>query len=121
MHPKVNVAEAFELIEEYWDPHIAVTLNGQAVKLARLKGEFVWHTHENEDELFFVYDGALRIELRDRDAIELTSGEMIVIPKGVEHRPVAEQEVKLILFEPVTTLNTGNVLSERTKRHLRRV
>jgi mannose-6-phosphate isomerase-like protein (cupin superfamily) len=95
-------------------------LNGQHVKLAKAKGEFVWHHHENEDELFLVLDGTLRLEFRD-GAVTLGPGELYIIPRGVEHRPVASEEVHLLLFEPVSTLNTGNVRNERTVEHPRRI
>jgi len=112
MH-KVNLAEKFRMIREHWSPHIVGELNGQHVKLARLEGEFVWHRHGDEDELFLVLDGALAIELRDR-TVELTPGELFIVPRGVEHRPVARGEVQVLLFEPAGTLNTGNVRNERT-------
>ena len=110
---KVNLAEKLGRIDRYWDPKIVAALNGQEVKLTRLKGEFVWHHHAEEDELFLVLKGRLRIELRD-GAVTLDPGEMVVVPRGVEHRPVAEEEVELLLFEPAATLNTGNVIDERT-------
>lgn len=116
----VNLARKFESIPEHWSPHIAAELNDQQVKLARILGEFVWHSHEHEDELFLVVAGRLRLEFRDR-AVELGPGELIVVPRGVEHRPVAEVETWIVLFEPVGTLNTGNVENERTRRELPRV
>ncbi len=109
----VNLAEKLAAIQEYWDPKVVGELNGQAVKLARLKGKFIWHRHENEDELFLVLKGALRLELRD-GLVDLGPGEMFIVPRGVEHRPVAHEEVHLLMFEPNTTLNTGNVRNERT-------
>jgi mannose-6-phosphate isomerase-like protein (cupin superfamily) len=114
---KVNVVEKFANIPEAWKPRIAGELNGQMVKLGKFKGEFVWHHHENEDELFFVIKGRFRMELRDRN-IWLEEGEFLVVPRGVEHRPVAEQEAWVLLFEPASTLNTGNVQNERTLRTL---
>ena len=117
---KINVAEKFASIPEAWKPRIAGELNGQMVKLGKFKGEFVWHHHENEDELFFVVKGRFRMELRDRN-IWLEEGEFLVVPRGVEHRPVAEQEAWVLLFEPASTLNTGNVQNERTLRELERV
>jgi mannose-6-phosphate isomerase-like protein (cupin superfamily) len=117
---KVNVAEKFASIPEAWKPRIAGELNGQMVKLGKFEGEFVWHHHENEDELFFVVKGRFRMELRDRN-IWLEEGEFLVVPRGVEHRPVAEQEAWVLLFEPASTLNTGNVQNERTLRELERV
>jgi mannose-6-phosphate isomerase-like protein (cupin superfamily) len=117
---KVNVAEKFASIPEAWKPRIAGELNGQMVKLGKFKGEFVWHHHEHEDELFLVVKGRFRMELRDRN-IWLEEGEFLVVPRGVEHRPVAEQEAWVLLFEPATTLNTGNVRNERTLHELERV
>lgn len=111
----VNLAEKFGTFSEHWQPRIVGELNGQHVKLARLLGEFVWHHHENEDELFYVVSGTLRIEFRDRVAI-VGEGELCIVPRGIEHRPVAEQEVLVMLFEPSSTLNTGNVENERTYR-----
>ncbi len=104
---KVNIAEKLSQFSDYWNPKIVGELNGQHIKLAKLKGEFVWHTHDNEDELFFVVKGQLTIELRDK-TIELNKGELCIIPKGVEHKPVAKNEVEIMLFEPASTLNTGN-------------
>ncbi len=117
---KVNLAAAFASFEERWSPRIAGELNGQHVKLAKLEGPFVWHRHEAEDELFLVVKGRLVIELRD-EAVTLEPGEFVVIPRGVEHRPVAEEEVHLLLFEPAGTLNTGDAESERTVRTLGRL
>lgn len=110
----INLAEKFALIEDYWSPHIAGELNDSYVKLAKLKGEFVWHHHEQEDELFLVVRGTLCIQLRDRD-LWLREGEFAVIPRGVEHRPVASEEVHVLLLEPKTTVNTGNIQNERTR------
>jgi len=117
---KVNLAEKFAQIHEYWKPYIAAELNGQMVKLDKLKGEFVWHHHEQEDELFLVVKGRIRIEFRDRQ-VWLEEGEFVIVPRGVEHRPVAEEEAWILLFEPGTTLNTGNVVNERTIRELERM
>ncbi len=117
---KVNLADAFDRFEERWSPRIVGELNGQHVKLAKLEGPFVWHRHENEDELFLVVKGRLVIELRD-GAVTLDAGEFVVIPRGVEHRPVAEEEVHLLLFEPAGTLNTGDIENERTVRTLGRL
>lgn len=117
---KVNLADAFSQFEEHWSPRIVGELNGQHVKLAKLEGPFVWHRHENEDELFLVVKGRLVIELRD-GAVTLNAGEFVVIPRGVEHRPVAEEEVHLLLFEPAGTLNTGDIENERTVRTLGRL
>jgi len=110
---KVNLSQKFALFQEYWSPKIAGELNDSYIKLAKLKGEFVWHQHENEDELFLVVKGQLLIKLRDRD-IHLKEGEFVVIPRGVEHLPIAEEEVHVLLLEPKSTLNTGNVQNERT-------
>ncbi|NLF74825.1 MAG: cupin domain-containing protein [Chloroflexi bacterium] len=110
----INLAEKFALIEDYWSPRIAGELNDSYVKLAKLKGEFVWHHHEQEDELFLVVRGTLCIQLRDRD-LWLREGEFAVIPRGVEHRPVASEEVHVLLLEAKTTVNTGNIQDERTR------
>lgn len=110
---KVNLAAAFARIPEPWTPRIAAELNGQEVKLARLRGAFVWHHHEDADELFLVVRGAMRMELRD-GAIELREGEMLVVPRGVEHRPVADEECEVLLFEPAGTVNTGSAGGELT-------
>lgn len=109
----VNLAEKLTQIHEYWDPHIVGELNGQHVKLAKLKGDFIWHSHQNEDELFLVLEGVLQLELRD-GAVTLTPGEFYIVPRGVEHRPFAEEEVHLLMFEPASTVNTGSVRNEKT-------
>lgn len=111
--PAVNLAEKFSAITEHWQPRIVGELNGQHVKLAKLKGEFVWHHHVAEDELFLVVKGTLLMRLRDGD-VTIREGEFFIVPRGVEHQPVAEEEVHLLLFEPAGTLNTGNVRNERT-------
>lgn len=110
---KVNVAEKLSLFSECWSPRLVGELNGQHVKLVKLKGEFVWHHHAHEDELFLVLKGRLLIRLRQGD-ITLDEGEFLIVPKGVEHQPVADEEVHVLLFEPASTLNTGNVRNERT-------
>jgi len=110
---KVNLAETLSTFSAYWDPRIVSELNGQHVKLAKLKGSFVWHRHEQEDELFLVLRGRLRLEMRD-EVVTLDEGEFFVVPRGVEHRPVADDEVHVLLFEPAGTLNTGDVRNERT-------
>jgi mannose-6-phosphate isomerase-like protein (cupin superfamily) len=110
---KVNLAEKFSLFTEQWRPRIVGELNDAYVKVGRLQGEFVWHHHDNEDELFLVVKGHLVIKLKDGD-VALDAGEFVIIPKGVEHCPVAEEEVQVVLLEPKTTLNTGNVQNERT-------
>lgn len=109
---KINLAEKFGLFSDAWHPRIIAELNGQHVKLARLDGEFVWHKHDAEDELFFVVAGRLRMEFRDR-AVTLDPGELIVVPAGVEHRPVAEVETQVLLFEPAGTVNTGDARDAR--------
>ncbi len=109
----VNIANKFGLFQEYWSPRIAGELNDSYVKLVKLKGEFVWHLHENEDELFLVVKGKLLIKLRDRN-LWIAEGEFAIIPQGVEHCPVAEEEVQVLLLEPKSTRNTGNVENERT-------
>ncbi len=109
---KINLAEKFALFDDHWRPRIVAELNGQHVKLAKLQGEFVWHHHESEDELFLVVKGNLTLQFRDRD-VTLGPGEFLVVPAGVEHRPVAAEEVEVLLLEPKSTLNTGNVRDER--------
>jgi mannose-6-phosphate isomerase-like protein (cupin superfamily) len=109
----INLAEKFSRFSEQWHPRIAGELNDSYVKLAKVQGEFVWHHHENEDELFFVVKGTLTIKLRERN-LTIHEGEFVIIPKGVEHLPVAEEEVWIMLLEPKTTSNTGNVTNERT-------
>lgn len=110
---KVNLARGFASFQDHWSPRIAAELNGQAVKLVKFQGTFDWHHHDAEDELFLVHKGSFVMEFRDR-SVELRAGEMLVVPRGVEHRPVATDEVEVILFEPASTLNTGNITSERT-------
>ncbi len=110
---KVNIAQKFSLFSNYWEPKVVGELNKQYVKLAKLKGEFVWYQHENEDELFMVIKGKLTIKLREKD-ICLAEGEFFIIPRGVEHMPVAEEEVHVLMFEPQCTVNTGNTESEKT-------
>ncbi len=117
---KVNIAQKLSLFSEYWSPKIVGELNGQQVKLAKLKGEFVWHKHDNEDEMFLVVDGVLTMEFRDK-TVEINKNEFIIVPKGTEHRPVAHEEVSLMLFEPAATLNTGDTESELTKYILERI
>jgi mannose-6-phosphate isomerase-like protein (cupin superfamily) len=124
MH-KVNIADKFSKISEYWKPYIGAELNGQMVKFDKIKGPFVWHHHDHEDELFLVVKGRFRMEFRDKDGRDrhewIEEGEFIVVPHGVEHRPVAEEECWFLLFEPASTLNTGNVKNERTVEHLQHV
>ena len=110
---KVNIPQKFAQFSELWSPKIVGELNGQEVKLAKLKGEFEWHHHENEDEMFFVLKGELDLHLRD-EVIHLDPGEFYIVAKGVEHKPVARRECHIMLFEPAATLNTGNLRNERT-------
>lgn len=110
---KVNIEEKPSLFDEHWKPKVVGEVNGQHVKLVKLSGEFVWHHHDDEDEMFMVIEGELRMEFRDRDVL-VEPGEFIVVPRGVEHRPVADEETHVMLFEPASTVNTGNVESERT-------
>lgn len=115
---KVNIAEKLAQFNDFWNPRIVGELNGQHVKLAKIKGEFVWHHHEEEDEMFLVIKGQLRMELPEKNIL-VNQGEFIIIPHGVMHRPVAElEEVHILLFEPTTTLNTGNVENDLTKHDL---
>jgi len=116
----VNLAQKFALFDDYWSPKIAADLNDAYVKLVKLKGEFVWHHHDSEDELFLVVKGRLLLRLRDRD-VWVNEGEFAIVPKGVEHLPVARDEVHVVLIEPKSTLNTGNVRNERTVEELDRI
>ena len=120
MIEKVNIAEKLELIHAHWKPHIAGELNGQYVKLVKFQGEFDWHHHDDEDELFMVVKGSFVMELPDGN-IEINEGEYIIIPRGLDHRPVAAEECHVLLFEPASTLNTGNVRTEKTVEVLGRV
>jgi mannose-6-phosphate isomerase-like protein (cupin superfamily) len=117
---KVNLRDKFGLFNEMWSPKIVGELNGQLVKLVKFIGPFVWHHHDNEDELFLVVKGRFRMEFRDRH-VWLEEGEFLVVPRGTEHRPVAEEEAHVLLFEPATTVNTGNVTNERTVTKLGRL
>lgn len=105
---KVTITDKLAQFTDHWHPRIVAELNGQQVKLVKFQGEFVWHKHDNEDEMFLVVSGQFRMELRDREAIGLNAGEFLVVPRGVEHRPVAPEEVAIMLFEPAGTLNTGD-------------
>jgi mannose-6-phosphate isomerase-like protein (cupin superfamily) len=116
----VNLNEKLSRVKEYWSPKIVGEVNDSYVKIVKFKNEFVWHHHENEDEMFLVLQGRMRMKFRDRDVI-VSPGEFIIVPKGVEHMPVAEEEVHVMLFEPKTTLNTGNVRNERTLATLERL
>jgi mannose-6-phosphate isomerase-like protein (cupin superfamily) len=116
----VNLAEKLARVSDYWSPKIVGELNGQQVKLVKFKGPFIWHHHDHEDELFYVVKGRFRMEYQDR-SVDVAEGEFLIVPHGVEHRPVADQEVEVMLFEPATTLNTGNVRNERTRERLERI
>ena len=116
----VNLAEKFKKFTEHWSPKIVGELNDSYVKVVKFKGEFVWHHHENEDELFFVVKGRFRMRFRDRDEW-INPGEFIIVPKGVEHLPVADEECHVVLLEPKSTLNTGNLVNERTVPQLERI
>ena len=117
---KVNLTEKFSLINKHWNPKIVGELNSQHIKLAKLEGEFVWHTHDNEDEFFMVIKGHLTIKLRG-ETIELDEGEFYIVPKGVEHLPIANEEAHVMMFEPMGTVNTGNLESDRTVIDLERI
>ncbi|GAA4344916.1 cupin domain-containing protein [Flaviaesturariibacter amylovorans] len=114
---KINLAEKLARFGDHWHPRLVGALNGQHVKLVKLKGEFVWHQHEHEDELFLVIAGSFRMEFRDR-SVELNAGELLIVPRGVEHRPVADNECSVLLFEPAGTLNTGDAESVLTRNEL---
>ena len=120
MPEKFSLAEKFAAFSDHWHPRVVAELNGQQVKVTKFVGEFVWHHHDDEDELFLVHRGSFRMEFRDR-VVELRAGDMIVVPRGVEHRPVADEEVEILLFEPAGTLNTGNVRDARTVEALERL
>lgn len=117
----MNLADAFGSFDEHWAPRLAGELNGQAVKLAKAEGEFVWHRHEEADELFLVTSGELRIDFREAESVVLEEGEFAIVPRGVEHRPVAREEAEILLFEPSETRNTGDVEDERTRTDLERI
>ena len=115
---KINLAEKFSTFSDYFNPRIAGELNGQQVKLVKFQGEFVWHHHDTEDELFYVVKGSFDMQMRDK-TITVHTGEFLIMPRGVEHRPVAREEVEIMLFEPASTLNTGNIENELTKKKLK--
>ena len=117
---KVNIREKLALFDDHWSPKVVGELNGQHVKLVKFRGEFVWHKHDDEDELFLVVHGRFRMKFRDRH-VWLEEGEFLIVPRGVEHRPVADEEVHVLLFEPAGTLNTGDVQDERTIREPERL
>ena len=117
MIKKINISQKLSQFKDHWNPRIIGELNHQHVKLAKLKGEFIWHKHDNEDEMFLVLKGTLKIAFRDK--IEtIQENEIIIVPRGVEHKPIAEEEVSIMLFEPVSTVNTGNLENERTRKKL---
>ena len=120
MIEKVNLSEKFGLFAEHWSPKIAGEVNDSYVKLVKFTGDFVWHKHEDEDEMFLVVKGEIVIKLRDGD-VRLAEGEFVIIPRGVEHKPVADAEAHVLLFEPKTVLNTGDVVNERTRPDLERI
>lgn len=120
MIEKVNIADKLSLNDDYWVPRVIGELNGQYVKVVKFKGTYVWHHHDDEDEMFLVVKGRFRLELRDR-SVEVDEGEFIIVPRGVDHRPVADEEVHVVLFEPASTLNTGNVCTELTLESLERI
>lgn len=120
MVKKVNLSQKFNSFSEQWSPKIIGALNGQLVKIAKVEGDFIMHNHENEDEFFYVVEGTLFIELEDQ-TLQLNQGEMVVIPKGINHRPFAPKEAKIMLFEPASTLNTGNIKNEKTVKDLEEI
>jgi mannose-6-phosphate isomerase-like protein (cupin superfamily) len=117
---KININDKLSQFNDYYNPRIIGELNGQHVKAVKLKGEFVWHHHDHEEELFLVIKGKLTMEFREK-SVEINPGEFIIVPRGVEHRPVADDEVHIVLFEPATTLNTGNIENERTRKNLEKI
>lgn len=117
---KIKIEEKLSLFNDYWNPRIVGELNGQHVKLVKFQGEFVWHKHDHEDEMFLVISGILKMEFRNK-TVEIHPGEFIIVPKGVEHKPVADEEVSVMLFEPATTLNTGDTKGELTREQLERI
>ena len=114
---KINISQKLAQFNDHWNPKIVGELNNQHIKLAKIKGEFIWHRHEDEDEMFLVLEGTLKIAFRDRTET-IHENEIIIVPKGVEHKPIAEEEVSIMLFEPVTTINTGDLDNERTRKKL---
>jgi len=117
---KITLERKFAAFTDQWVPRVVADLNGQQVKVVKFQGEFVWHHHDHEDEMFLVHRGAFTMQFRDRN-VALQAGDVIVVPRGVEHRPVAAQEAEVVLFEPATTLNTGNATDPRTRRTLERI
>ena len=117
---KINLKDKLSLFTEHWTPKIVGELNDQQVKLAKLKGEFIWHSHADEDELFYILKGTLKMEFRDK-TVELNEGEILIVPRGIEHRPIAEEEVHVLLFEPAATKHTGEIEHELTQHELDRI
>ena len=117
---KINIQQKLSLFNDHWNPRVVGELNGQHVKLVKFKGEFVWHKHDHEDEMFLVLSGGFNMEFRDK-VVTLNENEFLIVPRGVEHRPVAEEEVAVLLFEPVSTLNTGDILNDLTRSELERI
>ena len=117
MAKKINIQDKLSLFNDHWNPRIIAELNKQHVKLAKIKGEFIWHKHDHEDEMFLVLKGTLKIAFRDRTET-IQENEIIIVPKGVEHKPIADEEVSIMLFEPATTINTGALENERTRKNL---
>lgn len=117
---KVNISEKLSRISDHWNPRVIGELNGQHVKAVKLKGEFIWHHHDHEDELFLVIKGTLKMAFREK-TVDVHPGEFIIVPRMVEHKPIAEGEVEILLFEPASTLNTGNVENERTRKQLEKI
>ena len=121
---KINLSQKLSLFDDHWNPRIVGELNGQLVKLVKFKGPFTWHHHDNEDELFMTMKGRFRMEFREvgeEQAVWIEEGEMIIVPRGVEHRPVADEEAEVMLFEPASTLNTGNIQNELTRNKLEQI
>jgi mannose-6-phosphate isomerase-like protein (cupin superfamily) len=117
---KINLQQKLTTFNDYFNPRVVGELNGQQVKLVKFKGEFVWHHHDHEDELFYVVNGSFDMQLHDK-TITVNAGEFLIMPRGVEHRPVAKEEVEIMLFEPATTLNTGNIVNEMTVSELKHI
>jgi mannose-6-phosphate isomerase-like protein (cupin superfamily) len=117
---KINIAQKMSLFNDYFNPRVVGELNGQQVKLVKFQGEFVWHKHDNEDELFYVVKGKFQMLFRDK-TVEINENEFLIVPRGVEHKPIAEEEVSIMLFEPATTLNTGDAESELTRHDLEKI
>lgn len=117
---KINIEEKLLSFSDHWNPRIIGELNGQYIKLAKFKGEFIWHKHENEDELFYVLEGSFNMEFREK-TLKINKDELIIVPKGVEHKPAAENEVSVMLFEPKSTINTGDIINEMTRLNLEKV